>query len=238
MPTSERNNNCKQCENPEGERNKKFGARYFILDLIRFSTQPKYTHTHTHTPQPQPQPAMPFKRITREMDDFIVNDDEVVVRPKNRHELQSEIIQSGWKFAFENGTLQPSLDEFNARALAKGGPIRTIQHTPYESLEPPLVMMNCFRCGVPSPVLPPYYTKNGSKFNPLRPGCQPFHNSRSKGCKKCGKKGLKKFPTLLQQSRSKVEQKDADLYRFCPHCGKDFKEGHNFCGCCGIKRGE
>jgi hypothetical protein len=188
---------------------------------------------------------MPFKRLTRESDDFIVNDDEGVGRSrpsqvtKNRHEMQAEIIQSGWKLAFENGTLQPSLDVFNAKALAKGKPIRTIQHTPYESLEPPLVMMNCFRCGAPSPVLPPYYRKNG-EFNPLRPGCQPFHNYRSRGCKKCGSKKLKMIPALLQSS-SKVEQKDAvsfDLYRFCPHCGKDFKEGHNFCGCCGIKRGE
>jgi len=97
-------------------------------------------------------------------------------RYKDEIDKVSERILNNWETSFHNGTLQPSLDDFNAKALSSGRATRFIQQTPFDFISGPLVMMKCFLCGVPKPILPSQFTFIGdSIIDLLNPGVQIFH---------------------------------------------------------------
>jgi hypothetical protein len=97
-------------------------------------------------------------------------------RCKDEIDKVSERILNNWETSFHNGTLQPSLDNFNAKALSSGRATRFIQQTTFDFISGPLVMMKCFLCGVPNSILPSQFTFIGdSIIDLLNPGVQIFH---------------------------------------------------------------
>jgi len=173
----------------------------------------------------------------------------------HRDASNTATILTSWKTAWENGSLQHSLDVFNAR-LSNHLKQRSIRIEPFDDIPGPLVMVDCHHCKFTYPILPRYFklTHLGMvNVETCRPGHQNIENSPSTFClhnvdlvaSTPSSSGLLGEDGLLGGDGLGGDGLGADgllkgeeLFQFCPFCGNEFNLSHNFCGHCGIKRGE
>jgi len=108
--------------------------------------------------------------------------------PRENAELRTVALKAKWVAAHLDGTLQPSLDAFNAKATARGRTrvLQVIKAAGSITLSV-LVVVACVSCGIEKPLLPSHYVVNSEDeaLESCPPGTEAFNNSTSYPCKTC-----------------------------------------------------